>query len=439
MIRSLSISLSFLLAGITPLFAQTHLLQETVTNGQCFRVEIDTIVKGEMKLSRDGKIESAAIEAHNQHQFLEKVLSESNGMARKVARHYAVATSASDSAKEKLKRELRTDRKLIVAQQLDGQLICYSPNGPMSRQEWELAQEHFDALPMVGLLPNKETAVGDTWKLNSAVVQSLSSFEALIQQDLVAKFIEVKDGMAILSFEGKANGVEGGAMVNVEVTAQAKFDLLKHRVVQLDWKQKEIRDQGPISPAMELVITTTAKRALLDKEPAELNSTALVSVPSEEVPPGLLMQLSHKDARSRYQFLYSRDWRIVGQTDSHLVLRLLDRGDLVAQANITWLTKTDDGKHLTPEEFKQMIGRLPGWELEEVVDASEVPGDPNRYLYRVMARGNLDGVAVAQVFYLLAGPKGDQLAITFTMKPSNLTRVGTKDLSLVTSIDFLSK
>ena len=42
-------------------------------------------------------------------------------------------------------------------------------------------------------------------------------------------------------------------------------------------------------------------------------------------------------------------------------------------------------------------------------------------------------------FYLLAGPQGDQIAVTVAAKPDKLKAIGNRDMSLVNSIDFSKK
>ena len=59
-----------------------------------------------------------------------------------------------------------------------------------------------------------------------------------------------------------------------------------------------------------------------------------------------------------------------------------------------------------------------------------------RWVYRVTARGAMDDVKVVQTFYLVAGPKGDQVVLAFTMKQAMAAKLGARDLSLVESIDF---
>jgi hypothetical protein len=117
-------------------------------------------------------------------------------------------------------------------------------------------------------------------------------------------------------------------------------------------------------------------------------------------------------------------------------LRLLDRGEFAAQATITNWKKVDPGQHTEPDEFKKVLQQLPNWEPEQIDADGIVPANEGHWLYRVAARGLQDGQPVVQTFYLLAGPGGDQAAVTILMRPEKIARVGTRDLALVKALTF---
>ncbi len=81
----------------------------------------------------------------------------------------------------------------------------------------------------------------------------------------------------------------------------------------------------------------------------------------------------------------------------------------------------------------------PGWQTEEVLkdDTRELQDlQPGYWAYRVAAQGRLDGVSVLQYFCLLAGPQGEQLVLTFTMKPGESAKLDTRDLNLLRGVTF---
>jgi len=396
-------------------------------------------VKGELRINRDGKPTSIPLAASARHQFFERVLEvKENNLPIKTARHYAIAKSATQVASEVHQKALRDDRRTFVAQRFNDQFLCYSPAGPVTRDEKELASEHFDTLALIGLLPGKEVKLEETWKVPNEVAQALCLYEGLISNDLTAKLEKVEDGFAFISIAGKTQGIDLGAMVKQSISAVVRYEILPKRLVRLEWTQKDERDQGPVSPASTLEATTIIQRAACE-QPRELSDAALESVPKGFEPPPALTLVYHTDAKNRYDLAVSREWQMVAQTDTHLVLRLLDRGDLVAQATLTAWPKADAGKHLSAEEFKQLTQETPGWQMEAIVEAGEVPADNGRFLYRIAARGTMDEVKVVQFFYLIASQNGDQVIITLTLKPNQAGKLGTRDLSLAGSIGFPKK
>src|SRR5262249_39949530 len=147
-------------------------------------------------------------------------------------------------------RQLRADRRLIVAQRQNDQLLLYCPKAALTREELSLASEHFDTLTLTGLLPGRAVAVGDTWKPANAVVEALCGFEGLAEHHLNCKLEGVKDNLATVRIAGDAKGIDTGALAKLSIDAVYHFDLTAKRLVDLEWQQKDERDQGPASPAM---------------------------------------------------------------------------------------------------------------------------------------------------------------------------------------------
>src|SRR5262249_43235062 len=152
----------------------------------------------------------------------------------RVARFYEVAKAVVTTGKDRTERELRPQRRLVVAQRHKEQPLVYSPAGAMYRGELDLTSEHFDTLALGGALPGKSLAVGETWKLPNTVVQALCNFEGLTEQKLLGKLERVSGDEAVFSLSGPAAGVELGALVKVKIEATGKFDLKRKRLVALE-------------------------------------------------------------------------------------------------------------------------------------------------------------------------------------------------------------
>jgi len=433
--RNLSVVVVALIAA-GPGKAQTYSLIESPKVGDCFHVHIDMVLSGELRVNRDGKQVPLKLEALATHDFPERLLNVgADGQADKAARYYETAKATVTLDKDVTERSVRSERRLMVAERSNGRFLLYCPGGTLTRDELDLTGEHFDTLALTGLLPAKAVAVGDTWKLSNAVVQALCSFEGLTEQNIECKLEEVRDQAAHISVKGTSSGIDLGAQVKLIVDATCVFDLGSHKLTRIDWKQKDDREQGPVSPASSLHTTVGLTRNTVE-QPSVLSDVALVSVPDGFGPPEPLTQLEYRDRKNGFVVQYGREWQTVSQNDEHVVLRLVDRGEFVSQVTLTPWTKAEEGKHLTPEEFRQAMSDTPGWQPEEEVQAGEVSGDKDKYIYRISSIGQLEGSKVMQNFYLVAGTDGRQLVLVFTLAPKQVDRLGTKDLMLAAGIHF---
>lgn len=419
-------------------WAQTYPLTEKIKKDDAFRYRLDMQLSGERRIRQDEEEVKQKLSATAGHEFVERVLLlDQAGLAEKTARHYAKAQVTITAAEQRFETSLAADHRLIVAQRAKDDLVCYSPGGLLTREELEATADHFDTLALTGLLPAKDVAQGETWKLTNSVVQAVSDFDGLISQEVAGKLEAVKDQVASITWSGPAQGIERGAMVKRTITASGHFDLKTKRLVDLNWKQKDEREPGPISPASTIETSWSMQRQMLSQVPKEVSDVALVKVPEgSALPAASVLQLGHRDPKGRYQLGYPREWQIVGQTQNHLILRLLERGDFVAQATFAWLTPAAAGKHMSVDEFKQIVDDMPGWEAEDLRDDGDIASSKGQWIHRLSGVGELDGLRVLQVFYLVAGKEGQQLAIHFTLRPALADKLASKDLDLINGIDF---
>lgn len=429
-------SVAVLLAAARTGAAQTYPLTEKVKAGDCFRYQLRMELTGKLKITQGDKASELPLAATAAHEFPERVLAAGdNGLPEKTARVYDKAQASIKVQDDAAERTLRPERRLLVVQRHQDRGVVFSPAGPLTREEAELTGDHFDTLLLTGLLPASDVKVGDTWPVGLTTAQALCHFEGLTEHSLVCKLEEVKDGVARVSVTGPATGIDLGATVKLKVQAGYHFDLKASRLTGLQWKQQDVREQGPVSPASEAEVTYTLAREAVE-EPDCLSNVALISVPDDKAPPAAMTALSHRDAKGRFELLYAREWHVVASTPERLVLRLLDRGDFVAQVTVTPWTRYPKGQHLSAEQVCDAALKVPGWAPAQQLQKGEVPADGGRWVYRVSALGALDGVEAIQNYYLVAGPEGDQAVVLFTMTPKQVDRLGARDLTLVGGLDF---
>lgn len=434
-----SLGIVVLILGLVPVArAQTYPLTETPKVDDYFRIHIEMNLSGEMRVTRRDTQVPLKLTATATHDFPERILMvSSTGLPQKSARFYETAKAVISVDGSRAERSLRPDRRLMVTIRDKDQGLAYCPDGTLTREELDLT-EHFDTLNLTGLLPGKAVAIGETWKLANPVAQALCNFEGLTAQNLAAKLEEVKNNVARFSITGTASGINLGALAKLTISGTGYFDLGQNRLTKVEWKQKDERDQGPASPATAVEVNITLTRAAME-EPKCLDDVALVSVPDGLAPgdPSEL-QLYFREPNDAFELSYAREWQMQGITGDHLIMRLIDRGDWIAQVVITPWTKAKPGEHMTAEAFQEAMAETPGWEPDQVLQAGEVPMEGGRWCYRISALGDMDEMKVMQNFYIVASPQGEQIVLAFTMKQAQADKLGTRDLSLVGSLEFPS-
>lgn len=430
-------SLVILLVAAAYAPAQTYSLTETPQAGDCLQYHLEMSLAGELKIMKDDAPASIKLSATATHDFPERLLVVSKaGVPQKTARFYGTAKAVIAAGSDRTERTLRPERSLVIVQRPVDQTLVYSPVGALTREEMELTGEHFDTLALAGLLPGKAVAISDTWKLSMETVQNLCHCEGLTAQDLICTLESVKDNLAQVTIKGTVTGIDLGALVKMTITAAYHFDLTGNRLVHVEWKQKDDRSQGPASPASVMETSYVVKRSAV-AQPETLTDVALISVPDNFEPPMIMTQLSYQDTKSRFSLLYGREWQLVSRTDDHLVMRLLDKGDFVAQVTVTPWSKAAPGDHIKPEEFQKAMAQTPGWQQTEVLQVGEVPTtETGRWVYRVSAVGEMDGLKLLQNFYIVAGPTGDQIVLAFTMNQGQADKLGSRDLALVGNLEL---
>jgi hypothetical protein len=427
-------SLVVVLACSGPAWAQAYDLAETPLEGTYFKVRLTMELVGEILVQKGDKVVPIKQDARASHEYFERVLeAPESGPATKTARIYKEARAIITVGSDRSERGLRPEHCLLSAQRTKDQLVTFSPKGPLTREELELTQ-HFDSLALTGLLPGQEVRMEQTWKVPNAVVQALCHFDGLTDHDLEARLDQVKDDIALVLVKGTANGIDAGAAVKSTIRATCEFDLKTQHLIALDWKQTDERDQGPASPAQNLSMSVTAKRMAVQPVD-ELHDFRLNEIPRGPVPEAMIA-LTYADPKGRYDLVYAREWQLVAHTDDFVVMRLLDRGDFVAQVTVTPLPCATPGKHISDDEFKELVNATPGWQAETETRVEESPASGGNTIRRLAVEGQLDGLKAAQYCYLVASPQGEQVVVAFTMTPAQVQTLDTRDLALVRGITF---
>jgi len=209
--------------------AQTLTLAEPPVKDSYSHVHMSMALTGTLKLHQDGREIPLKETATATHDFVERLLEEGvEGTAGKAARVYKTAKVSITVDTEKLERALSPEHSFVVAQRELGQdrVLTYCPKGQFTREELDVT-DHFDTLAIIGLLPARSVAVGETWKMGNVTTQALCGLQALSEQTLSGKLERVQGEVATFTVSGTVTGIDLGAAVNATVKATCLFDTKK--------------------------------------------------------------------------------------------------------------------------------------------------------------------------------------------------------------------
>lgn len=375
--------------------------------------------------------------ARASHAFVERRLPGRgrDAKALRALREYRYAKTETAIGSNHRSKKLADDRLRIVMQADDAGLTPWSPKGVLSFSDVELLQMPCDVLAVRGLLPPVAVAVGETWTPNSWALELLTGLDAVAKPAVKCKLDSADGTTAVVSIEGTLEGARDGAPTKLKLAGEFRFDRKRNFVSTVTFKQTEKSQPGPLSPALDIVATVTiARKPAADSQ--RLSDKLIKSIPLE--PEGRLLGAKFTPTIGS-SFVLSRGWHVVFDNREIAILRLLDRGNLIAQVNIKPLEKAAPGKHLSEREFQDSVRKTLGPELTAIVRAEQVKsketGD-KRFLYRVVADGSSNGKEMRWIYAICAAADGRQMTLVFAVEKKLIKQFGDRDVGFLLSAEF---
>ena len=421
-------------------------LAESATDGRSFKVTIGMDLDGQLQAAvADTKAIAMKLTGKAQLSFHERRLSSSGRDAAdfRALRVYEVAEFHSQVAERVSDTRLRPNFRQIVAEgQTDG-VRLYSNFGPLTYEELELLQPPIDSLTAVALLPADRVEVGEEWEAPLWALQFLTAVEAVEKGSLKCTLESAEDDVAKVKFAGEIKGGILGATSEIKLSGHYLFDLKQHCLTHIELTQSETRSVGAVSPGLKV----TAK-ATLDRVPGDhpgLNQLATDAVPREPKAESLLLAMEAGDWGLK--LYHDRLWHLFHQGSTVAVLRLMDKGSLIAQCNVSPIGPAPAGKHIGEKQFQDDVQKAIGDEFKSIEKAEIIPTEDKRFVYRVIASGEanqktskgVNKVPVNWIYYLIADADGRQVVLVFTVENTLVERFDNRDINLALGIDFQPK
>ncbi len=426
------IALSALVSAEKP----TYLLHNGRTPGQTDRVTVLVEVGGDITEVSDGKVRGEKMSVVCNLDYDEKTLettADASGGSRSV-RYYNEATAVVKVGQDQFKPALRPGRRMIGVN-IDSQaMTLFSPSGTLTRDELELLDVLGNSLLLDRLLPEEPVAVGQRWKHSEKLMAMLLGLDEVGTTDVHSVLGSVTAADARIEMSGRVEGAIHGVSTKIELKAKYRFDRKRRRIDWLGLLVQEQRNSSPVTDGVDAVARVQVQ-ILPKKGPTELTDANLKDLSLR--PNAELRQLTYESAGGDWQFAYDRCWNVYRDQRDLVVLRMLDRGELIAQCNVSPLRTDTSGKQIALAEFQEDVRKALGESFQEYVEASQRRSDADYRIYRVSVRGKVSELPIQWNYYLVVDEMGHQVVFAFTVESGVVDRLHEADQRLVNSLRFV--
>lgn len=396
------------------------------------RVESVLEVAGQLKVRRGDETTTLPMQATGKASYEEMSVSTTSADARRSLRNYTTIEARLKINDQATQPELRNSARLIVADWADGSLTLFAPGARLRQEELDLITAPGDSLLVDNLLPEQPVAVGDRWQHQPALLAALTGIEAVNSNTIESELKEADQDRAKCELGGTIQGASDGVATDIELKAKYTYDFKAHRVTWLALLVKENRSISHAAPGIE-----ATSRLQLKIVPTAGPGAALTSALDLNLSPTLnALRMEYVARQGDALVDYDRRWTLMSDDDKGAVFRMIDRGELVAQCNLTPLAQLKDAEPTALSQFQADIQKALGDNFGQFVSASQNADDPNRLLYRVIVTGKTADLPVQWNYHLLTDRAGRQALAVFTLESELVERFGDADADFVAHLRF---
>lgn len=393
--------------------------------------------RGELMLRQNGKpadkeVQRLPLEVRGEVRFAERVLDPA--VSRSV-RYYDEANAKIRIGEGGVKPRLRSARRLIVAQHNEG-LRYRAGAGPLDREELDLLRVQGDPLVIAQLMPTEPKAIGHEWTADDLAWARLLVIDTVAKNEVVLHLTKVEGEIALIGFEGRIDGAVGGVATELRLRGKINFDLAAGETTWLAMTIKEKRAIGLAEPGVEASSRLRVAVRRIEAKP-ELAPAMLAAVPLDEIEQSASI-LEFRSKQLGFRLVHEPRWRLMLQRPDFAVFRLVEDGELIAQANIARLTARPPEKPLKMVEFQRDIQSSLDKNFGQFVETTEFRTEQGADALRVTVLGAVDSAPIQWVYYHLNNSAGERLTISFTMDAKQAERFGAADRTLINSIQIQS-
>jgi hypothetical protein len=348
-------------------------------------------------------------------------------------RCYEDAQAVIKIAENVVKPQLRNTRRLIAATAAKDNGYLTSAEGPLTREELDLIDIPGNTLLLDTLLPNEDVEKGYRWKPSDTALGELLGLDAVGHSEVECVLVDVANGVAEITLEGTLGGAINGVSSDIELKGKLLFNVDRKLFKSVVLAIKEQRGIGNVGPGLDVV--AKLKLTIQPVDESKLLTATVVQnaqLPTSDEAPAL----EYVSTAKGYRFQYDWRWHITREEPDLVVMRFVDRGDLIAQCNVAPSTKALE-KAVDLAQFQNDVQTALGKLFGNFERASERTTDSGLRILTSIASGSAQDLTIQWRYYLAHDKQGRGLGVIFTMEQALAKQFNDNDKQIVESVEFL--
>lgn len=330
--------------------------------------------------------------------------------------------------------KLSDDRRLVVAENPGGRLSFAAAGGLLSREELDLIDVAGDSLALDSLLPGRAVAADENWPADPNTMAAILSMDSVAAAEVQSTLDKFNHDFALVRLAGAVVGTTDGSATEMEVRGVYLFDRKLCRVTRFNLAVKEKRSIGAATPGLDGVAKLRINLKPIESSPHLLPGTVLPLLSKNNLQRDTLRL---EPTKQGYRLQHDRRWFVTREGRESTVLRLVDRGDLLAQCTITSLPSKSAGRQTTLEEFERDIRFAMKDNFGELVSSRQWTNSFGNLCLEIVVRGTTEEVPVEWHYYLVAPVAGNRVSLAVTIQGELVSRVAGADRQLVNAVELL--
>lgn len=421
-----------------PVAGQSYDLRSAYKVGDLFRTDLIVELKGDLstKPAPDADPVSKPFKVSIKQRYDERVLETTpDGRILRSLRYYSNAEG--EYRYGDLDAEPTTSRFgpdwLLFDREGAQPLVC--PRRLIFRQEMEMLDVPGNAAFVADLLPKEPIAKDATWKPEDAALTKILVIDAISQAGVVSRVDSVDGDNVSLVAEGDVAGAASGVATDVKLRARTVFSLKERRPLTFAMTWREVRSIAHAEPGFDVTATVRLAVSRIDESEA-LADDRIAALPKKyRLEMGLL---KYESPTKDFRFVQDRRWFVTAPDETGVVLKLIDRGELIAQCSLVRLPRLQEKEEYTLDDYKAEVQEKLGESFGRFVDTREFETKHGVHVMKLHVDGHAQELEMRWIYYHLSEPTGRRVAMIFVYEPQFETTFGDADRWVVENFEFLN-